>query len=478
MVSEARLGAGCGVRPAAAPACGRRGRWQARAASPRRWQRGRGGRASRGRAERRACTPRPSTGGTSRACSCAAPPRARLRDGGGVRELVAHASTAAACASTSTIACCCPTSCATSLGLRGTHVGCEHGVCGACTVQLDGRAVRSCLMLAAQAEGCHVETVESLADPEGPLSPLQDAFRRHHALQCGFCTPGILMSAGELLADRRHARRGARSRSCSRATSAAARATSRSWTPSPRSPGARRESRRAPPGVRRAPSRGASRSSTASVARRTPSCSPSSRARPPADWPRAACGPGDRVAAALKNRFETADPVLGVAVAGRRLRPAQLAPASRRADLLRGRLRSARAGDRGRLGRGRRGRARHAADRGRGRTGGRAARGGRRARRLPSAADEREPALMLYTSGTTGRPKGVPRSHRAERAAALAQLVQLRAAAGRPHARRHAALPHDGHALAAGGERLRRASSAASPSSAPTPRWTRWSASG
>jgi aerobic-type carbon monoxide dehydrogenase small subunit (CoxS/CutS family) len=88
-----------------------------------------------------------------------------------------------------------------SLGLRGTHVGCEHGVCGACTVQVDGRAVRSCLMLAAQAEGCRVETVESLADPEAPLSPLQDAFRRHHALQCGFCTPGILMSAAELLAE-------------------------------------------------------------------------------------------------------------------------------------------------------------------------------------------------------------------------------------------------------------------------------------
>jgi aerobic-type carbon monoxide dehydrogenase small subunit (CoxS/CutS family) len=88
-----------------------------------------------------------------------------------------------------------------SLGLRGTHVGCEQGVCGACTVQLDGRAVRSCLMLAGQAEGCHVETVESLSDPDGPLSALQDAFRRHHALQCGFCTPGILMSASELLAE-------------------------------------------------------------------------------------------------------------------------------------------------------------------------------------------------------------------------------------------------------------------------------------
>ncbi|MDX6536063.1 MAG: 2-furoyl-CoA dehydrogenase 2Fe-2S iron sulfur subunit [Gaiellales bacterium] len=88
-----------------------------------------------------------------------------------------------------------------SLGLRGTHVGCEHGVCGACTVRVDGRAVRSCLILAAQAEGCEVETVESLASPEGPLSALQEAFRRHHALQCGFCTAGILMSAGELIAE-------------------------------------------------------------------------------------------------------------------------------------------------------------------------------------------------------------------------------------------------------------------------------------
>jgi aerobic-type carbon monoxide dehydrogenase small subunit (CoxS/CutS family) len=88
-----------------------------------------------------------------------------------------------------------------SLGLRGTHVGCEHGVCGACTVRVDGRAVRSCLILAAQTEGCEVETVESLAEPEGPLSALQDAFRRHHALQCGFCTAGILMSAGELIAE-------------------------------------------------------------------------------------------------------------------------------------------------------------------------------------------------------------------------------------------------------------------------------------
>ena len=84
------------------------------------------------------------------------------------------------------------------LGLTGTHVGCEHGVCGACTVRLDGVAVRSCLVLAVQADGQAVRTVEALA-AGGPLTPLQDAFRSHHALQCGFCTPGILMAAEELL---------------------------------------------------------------------------------------------------------------------------------------------------------------------------------------------------------------------------------------------------------------------------------------
>ncbi|HET9289131.1 MAG TPA: (2Fe-2S)-binding protein [Gaiella sp.] len=79
------------------------------------------------------------------------------------------------------------------LGLTGTHVGCEHGVCGACTVLVDGVSVRGCCLLAVQTDGSHVETVESLADG-GPLTALQDAFRRHHALQCGFCTPGILMA--------------------------------------------------------------------------------------------------------------------------------------------------------------------------------------------------------------------------------------------------------------------------------------------
>jgi aerobic-type carbon monoxide dehydrogenase small subunit (CoxS/CutS family) len=84
------------------------------------------------------------------------------------------------------------------LGLTGTHVGCEHGVCGACTVKLDGIAVRSCLLLAAQVDGAEIVTVEGLAR-DGTLTPLQEAFRRHHALQCGFCTPGILMAADDLL---------------------------------------------------------------------------------------------------------------------------------------------------------------------------------------------------------------------------------------------------------------------------------------
>lgn len=85
------------------------------------------------------------------------------------------------------------------LGATGTHVGCEHGVCGACTVQIDGVAGRSCMTLAVQAEGRRVDTVEGLCDADGPLSDLQQAFRRHHALQCGFCTAGILMSCDDYL---------------------------------------------------------------------------------------------------------------------------------------------------------------------------------------------------------------------------------------------------------------------------------------
>ncbi|MFC5384759.1 (2Fe-2S)-binding protein [Aquamicrobium segne] len=86
-----------------------------------------------------------------------------------------------------------------SLGATGTHVGCEHGACGCCTVRIDGVAARSCLMLAVQAEGRVIDTVEGMADSIDELSPLQRAFRRRHALQCGFCTPGILMSFSDFL---------------------------------------------------------------------------------------------------------------------------------------------------------------------------------------------------------------------------------------------------------------------------------------
>ena len=88
-----------------------------------------------------------------------------------------------------------------NLGLTGTHLGCEHGVCGACTVILDGEAVRSCLMLAVQANGHEVTTVEGLAGEEGELHPLQEAFWKHHGLQCGFCTPGMLTSLVAFLRD-------------------------------------------------------------------------------------------------------------------------------------------------------------------------------------------------------------------------------------------------------------------------------------
>ena len=89
------------------------------------------------------------------------------------------------------------------LGLTGTHVGCDTGNCGACTVQLDGEPVKSCMLLAVQADGARIATVEGLA-PDGDLSALQRAFNEHHALQCGYCTPGMLMSASALLAQNPH----------------------------------------------------------------------------------------------------------------------------------------------------------------------------------------------------------------------------------------------------------------------------------
>ena len=85
------------------------------------------------------------------------------------------------------------------LGLTGTHLGCEHGVCGACTVRLDGATVRSCLMLAVQSNGHELETIEGVAPKPGTMSPVQEAFREHHGLQCGFCTPGMVIAATDLL---------------------------------------------------------------------------------------------------------------------------------------------------------------------------------------------------------------------------------------------------------------------------------------
>lgn len=87
------------------------------------------------------------------------------------------------------------------LELTGTHIGCEHGVCGACTILLNGKPVRSCLMFAVQAAGCEIRTIESLAEEDGTLHPLQQSFKNNHALQCGFCTPGILMTLAAYLED-------------------------------------------------------------------------------------------------------------------------------------------------------------------------------------------------------------------------------------------------------------------------------------
>jgi carbon-monoxide dehydrogenase small subunit len=92
------------------------------------------------------------------------------------------------------------------LGLTGSHIGCEHGVCGACTVRVNGEIVRGCLMLAVQADGCRVETVEGLSD-SNELARLQKAFHEHNALQCGFCTPGMLMAAQDLLSRKRNVTR-------------------------------------------------------------------------------------------------------------------------------------------------------------------------------------------------------------------------------------------------------------------------------
>ncbi|KGM88438.1 Aerobic-type carbon monoxide dehydrogenase, small subunit CoxS/CutS-like protein [Roseovarius mucosus DSM 17069] len=88
-----------------------------------------------------------------------------------------------------------------TLGLTGTHVGCDTSQCGACVVHVDGKAVKSCTMFAAEAEGAEIKTIEGMAEPDGTLHPIQQAFQDHHGLQCGFCTPGMVMSAAALLAE-------------------------------------------------------------------------------------------------------------------------------------------------------------------------------------------------------------------------------------------------------------------------------------
>jgi carbon-monoxide dehydrogenase small subunit len=88
-----------------------------------------------------------------------------------------------------------------TLNLTGTHVGCDTSQCGACVVHVDGRAVKACTMFAAEAEGAEIKTIEGMAEPDGTLHPIQAAFREHHGLQCGFCTPGMVMSAAALLAE-------------------------------------------------------------------------------------------------------------------------------------------------------------------------------------------------------------------------------------------------------------------------------------
>ena len=91
-----------------------------------------------------------------------------------------------------------------TLGMRGTHIGCDSGNCGACSVICDGELIKSCMMLAVQADGSEIETIESLGDGVDGLDPIQDAFKEHHGLQCGYCTPGIVLNAKTLLAENPH----------------------------------------------------------------------------------------------------------------------------------------------------------------------------------------------------------------------------------------------------------------------------------
>ena len=284
------------------------------------------------------------------------------------------------------------------LGLTGTHVGCEHGVCGACTVRLDGVAVRSCLLLAAQVDGAEIVTVEGLAG-SGALTPLQEAFHRHHALQCGFCTPGILIAAEDLLARERPP---TRDEIVDMLSGQLCRCTG--YTP-------------IVDAIAEVAGSVNLALSLLSAAERTPEAdalvSETTRLTYAELRARAACiasglslrgvEPGDRVACVLANEPETVELYWGCQWLG-----AVIVPLSHRisdADLdyciadceaevvIRdpGEAQALIAADE------------HAG---------------------ALDLDEREASIQLYTSGTTGRPKGVPRSHHAERAGGISQAFQ------------------------------------------------------
>ena len=278
-----------------------------------------------------------------------------------------------------------------TLGLTGTHVGCEHGVCGACTVRLDGVAVRSCLLFAVQIDGAELDTVEGLAGG-GELTPLQAAFREAHALQCGFCTPGILMAAADLL-DRGREAEPRRDRG----------APLRPSLPVHRLRADRRRDRR----------RGRGEVGVNLAVSLLAACErhPELEAFPGLPYGellgrtrRIAGGldlePGDRLAVVLDNRLETALLYWAAQWAGAVFVPLSWRVSDEELDYC-----LADSGARVVI-----------------RDGDELPDGPEH----PGALDrgEHEPSLLLYTSGTTGRPKGVPRSHRADRAGGLSQALE------------------------------------------------------
>ena len=324
------------------------------------------------------------------------------------------------------------------LGATGTHVGCEHGVCGACTIQIDGVPARACLTLAVQADGASIRTVEGLAPAPGRLVVLQEAFRRHHALQCGFCTAGILMSLDDYLAQRARPDRGRDPR-----------LPQRPYLPLHRLHTDRRRRRSKPPpnslSQRRRPMLDLGTSFIASVARdpdaiaivdgdlrltyarmvrrdlragRRPSTrsasSPAIMSSPcckTAGRRRRCTGPASSPASSSRRSTGAPRPTRSI-TASRTPKPARSSIEDVSAEAVHGSAVAQAA-------------ARIASIPAHG--------GDRQLCRLliKGSAPDAEPrvgadawSVMLYTSGTTSRPKGVPRRHRAERAAALAHVAQ------------------------------------------------------